>query len=96
MAQVDDVTVISYGIRLKALHEDEDLLKRLKYFVHDLVAFKKNKQAHHRILYLEPTAEFYMSSVYFSPKQAHVLLSFKHNDGVTPEQALQSSIAHKL
>jgi hypothetical protein len=95
MAQVDEATVTSYGVRLKALHEDDDLLKRLKDFVHDLVAFKKNKRARRRILQ-EPTAEFYRSSVYFSPEQAHALLSFKRSDGVTLEQALQSSVARKL
>lgn len=95
MAEVDEAAAADYAVRVKALHEDADLFYRLKDFVHDLVAFKKNKRARRRILQ-EPTAEFYMSSAYFSPEQAHALLSFKRSDGVTLEQALQSSVARKL
>lgn len=93
MAEVDELAATAG--RLKALHADSELFDRFKDFVHDLVAFKKNKRARLRLLQ-EPTAEFYMSSAYFSPDEAHALLSFKRGDGLTLEQALQAAIARKL
>ena len=86
---------VAYAERLKALHADSELFSRLKDFVHDLVAFKNNKRARLHLLQ-EPTAEFYMSSAYFSPDEDQALLSFKRGDGLTLEEALQAVVARKL
>jgi len=86
---------VAYADRLKALQADSDLFRSLKDFVHDLKSFKNNKRARLR-LSQDPVAGFYMSSAYFSPEQAQVILSFEGRDGVTLEQSLQSRIAHKL
>lgn len=75
---------VAYSARLKALQADYGLFRSLKDFVLDLKNFKNNKRARLR-LSQEPTAEFYMSSAYFTPEQAQVLLLFKGRDGLTLE-----------
>ncbi|KAG0630604.1 hypothetical protein M758_1G191600 [Ceratodon purpureus] len=90
-----DAAGVEYAGRLQALQADKNLYNRLKYFIHDLMVFGKDEGARLRLLQ-DPTANFYMSSVYFSPEQASALLSFQGREGVTLEQALQSTIARKL
>lgn len=96
MAELDgNLDLVAFTDRLKALHADSKLFDHMKFFIHDLLVFGKDEGARLRLLQ-DPTAQFYMSSVYFTTEQAEFLLSFKGRDGRTLEETLQSRIARKV
>lgn len=96
MAELDgDLDLAYHADRLRALHADSKLFNRLKFFIHDLLVFRIDKGARLRLVQ-DPTAKFYMSSVYFTPEQADFLLSFEGRDRLTLEATLESTIARKI
>lgn len=84
----------SYANRLKALHADLNLFNHLKFYIRDLLQFEVDGDAQRRLL--QEPANFHMNSVYFTPKQVYILISFKGRDGRTLEEALQAHIARKI
>lgn len=65
---------IDYADRLAAI--EHSLMDRIKWFVHDLLVFGREKNAQKR-LESNLGSPFYMSEVHFTADQVDIILAFK-------------------